>query len=339
MKRTMKLLYIKRNRKEGDGLGKLIPHGLMFHHFHSQKHLKGQGSISAETLDDMIQFVGRENILPAEEWYRRAISGTLKGDLCITFDDNLRCQYDVALPVLNHYGITAFWFVYTSPLQGVLERIEVYRNFRFSHFKNIKEFYQSFNKAVEQSKYQKQVEEALQLFRPEEYLQEFQFYTEEDKVFRYTRDRVLGIKSYNEIMEQMLNHHNVDVEKLRDILWMDKKQIKSLKQNGHVIGLHSHTHPTYMGRLSKQEQEDEYHTNSKILTQVLHEPPLTVSHPCNSYNQETLQILKSLGVQIGFRANMFGSYSSPYEFPREDHSNILKVMENSKNYENYNIHE
>ena len=29
-------------------------------------------------------------------------------DVCITFDDNLKCQYEIALPVLDKYSLKAF---------------------------------------------------------------------------------------------------------------------------------------------------------------------------------------------------------------------------------------
>jgi peptidoglycan/xylan/chitin deacetylase (PgdA/CDA1 family) len=303
----------------------------MFHHFHNERHIKGQGSISAETFDDMLHFVGIDNILPAEEWYRRAVTGELKDtDLCITFDDNLLCQYDVAYPVLKHYGLTAFWFIYTSPLQGELERIEVYRHFRFSLFKDIGDFYKAFHEAVQQSIYHQQVEKTLKGFNPSHYSIEFPFYTEEDRIFRYVRDQVLGPQPYNKIMDQMIEEHNLDIEQLRGQLWMNEAHLKKLDQEGHLIGLHSHTHPTNIGDLPQKEQKYEYEKNAEILTNLLGKKPLTMSHPCNSYNPETLQLLKQLGIKLGFRANMFGSYHSPYEFPREDHANILKQMEEKK---------
>src|SRR6266550_8962669 len=91
------------------------PHGIMFHHFWDErgKHPRGQGAISGDELRAMIQFLGRDRILPAREWMEKAAAGTLReGDLCLTFDDNLRCQWDVARPVLRELGTTAFWFVY-----------------------------------------------------------------------------------------------------------------------------------------------------------------------------------------------------------------------------------
>ncbi len=45
---------------------------------------------------------------------RRASEGSLgDNDLCWTpGHDGLRCQFDIAFPVLRDSGITAFWFVY-----------------------------------------------------------------------------------------------------------------------------------------------------------------------------------------------------------------------------------
>ena len=108
------------------------PHGLMFHYFHNDIHPVGQGSINAETFKLIINSVGkRYNVLSADDFYHRFTSGKLKDyDVCITFDDNLRCQFDIALPVLKEFNLKAFWFIYTSPLNGTFEKLELYRYYQ-----------------------------------------------------------------------------------------------------------------------------------------------------------------------------------------------------------------
>src|ERR1700712_3764530 len=123
-------------------------HGVMFHHFHSSIHPAGQGSISGEELSRLIESIRPERIVPAREFLLRAERQQLHpNDVCLTFDDNLRCQYDVALPVLRRFGLTAFWFVYTSVLQGNSEPLEIYRAFRTVHFASIDDFYAAFFEA------------------------------------------------------------------------------------------------------------------------------------------------------------------------------------------------
>ena len=123
----------------------MIPHGLMFHHFKDDRHKGGQGSISAEVFARLLMSIGLDRILSASEWCSRADEGTLKqDDLCLTFDDSLLCQFDIAVPVLEHFNKTAFWFVYSSVFQGVEEPLEIYRYFRTTHYAHLDDFYDEF---------------------------------------------------------------------------------------------------------------------------------------------------------------------------------------------------
>jgi peptidoglycan/xylan/chitin deacetylase (PgdA/CDA1 family) len=303
------------------------PHGLMFHHFHDERHPPGQGSISAAQLICIVERAGPERILPAREFHHRAMKGRLRPlDLCITFDDNLRCQYDVALPVLEHYGITAFWFAYTSVLQGNIEKLEIYRHFRMTGFSTVEHFYREFFDTVAASPDAQLVHMLLEEFNPRSYLTAFPFYSDMDRRFRFVRDEALGPQRYHRIMDQMLTDAGVDVKVVARNLWLDDRAICSLHGNGHVVGLHSHTHPTRLEHLTEDEQRDEYFQNYAYLSNLLHEGPTTMSHPCNSYNHTTLSILNELGISLGFRSHMSTSAASMLEFSREDHTNLLLAM-------------
>lgn len=311
------------------------PHGIMFHHFHNDRqdagptrHPAGQGSLSAAAFAEMIQFLEPERILPAREWLARALADTLgETDLCLTFDDNLRCQYDVALPVLRDFGLTGFWFVPTSVMQGNFERLEVYRTFRVKHFDHVDDFYEAFFRAVATSDCARQVEEALERVHPSTFLTEFPFYSEADRRFRYVRDEVLGPQRYNRIMDMMIAAMGVELEELARNLWMDADCLRALHADEHVIGLHTHTHPTRLASLNQHGQLREYRDNHTHLLELLGEPPIAVSHPCNSYSADTLAILRQLGIRLGFRANMALAEHSELECPREDHANVRREMQ------------
>ena len=59
-----------------------------------------------------------------------------------------------------------------------------------------------------------------------------------------------------------------------------------------------------------------------------------MSHPCGSYNIDTLEILKELGVELGFKhimtiepeKGMKKINNSFLEIQRQDHANIIKIM-------------
>ena len=75
-----------------------IPHGIMFHHFHGNGHPVVLGSIDASQLADMLGFLGeRSRILGAREGMEKALARRLGQDeICLTFDDSLLCQMEVA---------------------------------------------------------------------------------------------------------------------------------------------------------------------------------------------------------------------------------------------------
>ena len=300
------------------------PHGLMFHYFHDGlKHKSSQGSISKTQFEKILDYVSLERIIPAQEWAQRAEKGLLKkGDICLTFDDGLRCQYDVALPVLRKYGLTAFWFVNSSTLTGEIGYLEAYRRFRNEYFSSMDAFYEAFFSVAIDSAYEATVSRKLENF-PSEYLSEFPFYTKEDRKFRFLRDKVLKPKEYKDVMKILMESKKVNIKDLTKDLWLKTDHLCTMRATGHIIGIHSHSHPTAMADLSYKEQQVEYQKNFKILSNILQEEPFTMSHPCNSYSAETLKILNNLGIRLGFCSNMCKKNYSLLELPREDSALLI----------------
>lgn len=304
------------------------PTGLMFHHFHGQDHPQTQGSISGNTFESILEFISQDHrILKAKDWLDRAKTGSLeRQDVCVTFDDTLACQYDVALPVLEKHDLTGFWFVYTSILEGGLEPLEIFRYFRTTCFETVDQFYERFFELSNEFLLEAYCT-AEYRFEHASYLAHASYYSRNDRWFRYLRDNVLTSKSYRSIVELMMKEKRFSIDVARDKLWLTSSQVKHLSQSDHVVGLHSHTHPTTLAELPFAEQKTEYELNSDSLNALLGCRPNTVSHPCNSYNCQTLEILDSLGVQIGFRANRLSVENrSELEYAREDHANILPLL-------------
>lgn len=306
----------------------MAAHGIMFHHFCDHKnHLRGQGAIDQKEFEKILDFLDDFNILNANKWLEKAANNKLKdNDICITFDDGLRCQYDIALPVLEKRKLTAFWFVYSNIYDGYLGRLEIYRYYRTAFFRDVEEFYKKFFNFLGSSQHEEFVNKGLKNVNIEDHLKEFKFYSYNDKKFRFIRDKILGQDNYFKIMDELIKNDNLDLNKLNSLLWMDECQIQELSLKGHVIGLHSYSHPTELASLSKKEQALEYEKNFYHLSNILRKTPITMSHPCNSYNQHTLQILNNLGVKLGFRSNSQLEIYNKYEFPRVDHSILMKEL-------------
>jgi len=300
----------------------------MFHHFHDENHPPSQGSISSVEFEEMIDWLqARRTILSPDEYLRRLGRGQLKNsDICLSFDDALLCQFEVAIPVLKRRGLQAFFFVYSSLFDGDPDPLEIYRYFRTTYFSSIDDFYEIFFGRIERllgNRFRLSMSEYQKL----NYLNGFSFYTSNDKWFRFLRDQVLTKSEYSSVMNLIMESYNFNVGDICNKLWMCSENLKELDGDGHMIGLHSYSHPTTMHRLLLEEQRTEYFKNYQHLSSVIGKPITSMAHPCGNYNDDTLKVLDELGIEIGFLSNCnVNKIKSKFEIPREDHANILKEM-------------
>jgi peptidoglycan/xylan/chitin deacetylase (PgdA/CDA1 family) len=315
-------------------------HGIMLHHFHDDRiHEKGQGSISKDEFYKLIKFVGKKNILDADIFFDKFTKHKLKNnDVCLTFDDGIKCQIDIALPVLEDLKIKSFFFPYTSIFEGKPDNLEVYRYFRLNYFNDISDFYNHFFSIIEKNldsffdKNKKIINETKL---------KFPFYSTEDVKFRLVRDKLLNKDDYENIMSLMMKIKNFEPKEFYSKLFFSKKDLKELDKLGHIVGLHSHSHPTLIEKLTYNEQKKEYEKSNSIISKITNKLTSNIkcmSHPCGSYNGETLTILKKMNIQLGFKQimsvepekGMSKINNSFLEIARQDHAEIIKRVDYDK---------
>jgi peptidoglycan/xylan/chitin deacetylase (PgdA/CDA1 family) len=301
----------------------------MFHHFHNETHPQGQGSLDTNNFNKMLDWLkSNYNLLSADDYLKKALSSSLeKDDICLSFDDALLCQYEVAFPVLEERNIKAFFFIYSSPLNNQVDYLEIFRFFRTISYETIDEFYADFFSVYKIENFNEFLKEK-EKYNKLDYLSAFEFYSNDDKWFRYIRDQVLTSESYQAIMLKLLEKKDFDMEAATSQLWMTDEHISDLNSKGHILGLHSYNHPMTIQKLSYSEQQLEYKENYDHLKKVIGETKIiTMSHPCGNYNQDTLKVLKDMGIKVGFLSSMAGTkINSLLELPREDQANVAREM-------------
>ena len=311
-------------------------HGIMFHHFHDDGiHTKGQGSISKDDFYKMINFIGRNNILDADIFFEKFKNKKLKeNEVCLTFDDTIKCQIDIALPVLEELKIKSFFFVYTSVFEDKPDNLEVFRYFRMNYFDDVGEFYNNFYKVLDKDlrNFFDNNNEKIQSTKIK-----FPHYSIEDIKFRLVRDMYLTKSQYEEIMFLMMKEKQFNFKEFYPKLLFDSNDLKKLDSLGHLVGPHSHKHPTLLEKLNYDEQKNEYEQCLTAISRILDKPKTEIkymSHPSGSYNKNTLEILKELGIELGFKQimtiepekGMKKINNSFLEIAREDHAEIFKRM-------------
>ena len=306
------------------------PAGIMFHHFHGGIHKKSQGSITQDNLDRIIRSLFNYDIISPQEWLDRCKKTEFIGnEICFTFDDNLKCQFDLAKEVLDSHNIKAFWFVYTSPFEGRLERLEIFRHFRHEHFDDIESFYAAFFRHFSATHPLLFKKFLVSNFKPDYYLKDYHYLTDCDKKFRFIRDEILTQEIYFELMEDLIKHKNLSLLGLSNNLWMTEEDLRNLTGDDHSIGLHTHTHPTKLSSLAPVAQKREFLTNKLKIEQITGVKPKAASFPNNSYSAETLRILKELDVETCFTATPKAINEKQNIFPRYNHITIHNFLEDS----------
>ncbi len=306
----------------------MSPFGVMFHHFHiNEKKKYGQGSINEKEFEKIIIFLKKNfQILAPAKWIHQLRKKKLKKkNICLTFDDALLSQYDIALKVLNKHKLKAFWFIYSSVFHGKLDDFEIQRKFRSIYYKNFEDFFQDFQTYLGKSltfkkktKYKKYFK-SMNKFYP--------IYSKTDIEFRYIRDYVLKKNEYDKILSKMMVKKKTTKKKLSKNLWLTNSHLKKLSNKDHIIGLHAYNHPYKLAELNFNDQQNEINKNYIHLNNLLRKKPISISYPNGSFNNNTLKIVKKLGVICGFTSNMknYREFNSKdLLIKRLDHSFIIK---------------
>lgn len=104
---------------------------------------------------------------------------------------------------------------------------------------------------------------------------------------------------------------------------MDEACWTELRDLGHEIGLHSHTHPTSMAQLPLDVQRRECAANAECIHRATGTRPTTAAHPCGSYTLQTLDILEELGVELAFAVSGGVRHRPHLEIQRMDSTDAL----------------
>lgn len=303
-----------------------MPAGIMFHHFHGDRHAPIQGSIDPNQLSDLIEKMKPRGLLGAQDWLHLLQQDKLPDNaLCLTFDDNLLSQFELALPVLGHHDIEGFWFAYTGPYEGQGRELEMFRCFRNHYFDSINEFYAVFFEFVE-NYLSANERDRLHEFDSATYLIHSEFYSDLDREFRFLRDQILGEARYFDLMKRLMVYHNAEHSDFVSQIWIPPESLKELHNMNHVVGLHSHTHPTSLASMDMQSQHIEFERNSTLLSKFIGATPFVASYPNGSYSSATLDWMRAHQIKLAFRANMALEDYSPLEVNRVDQTDLRRMM-------------
>ena len=84
--------------------------------------------------------------------------------------------------------------------------------------------------------------------------------------------------------------------------FLDAGQLRDLHRRGHIIGSHSHTHPTRMAALTAAQMAEEWRESLARLADILGQPVKVASVPGGYYSRTVARTAAAAGIEVLFNS-------------------------------------
>jgi len=117
-----------------------------------------------------------------------------------------------------------------------------------------------------------------------------------------------GGSSFHTPIAQMLEsfgwrgHFFITTSRIGTPGFLDAAQVRDLHRRGHVIGSHSHSHPTRMAALTPDRMASEWRESLARLAEILGEPVRVASVPGGYYSREVGRTAAAAGIEVLFNS-------------------------------------
>ena len=221
----------------------------------------------------------------------------LKNKNCclITFDDGLRCHYDIVFPILKKQSTPAAFFVNTKPLIKK-KAIFVHKYHLAMAHTNPKELILNFNHFCRDNK----------INLPKLSNKKIKTY------YRYDNSDIAKIKYFinyfltKEKKEEFINpiFKNIYSDEIDFIKkwYINEIQIREMNKEFECIGSHAHSHLP-LSQLSNKESEYEMKLSKSALENIVKKEITYISYPSgnkNAVNRRDADLAKKIGYKYGF---------------------------------------
>lgn len=213
--------------------------------------------------------------------------------ILITFDDGLKEQYDLAMPILNDFDMRAVFFVNSSNIEEAkissVHKIHLLRSIIDS-----KIIISAINKKQTINLSFADKATAQKIYR---------YDSKKDSELKYLLNYKLSFSLKEDIVNELFEKYFSENEILNK-LYMTKNQIKDLASKG-CIGSHSHNHLP-LGLLKREIIEFELKHSKMFLEEMTGEKIEMVAYPYGSNEactEEVATIANKIGYKLGFTVN------------------------------------
>jgi peptidoglycan/xylan/chitin deacetylase (PgdA/CDA1 family) len=223
--------------------------------------------VTTEALAKQIELLSRDYELVSRDELVAAVTGDadLPDRACVlTFDDGLRCQYELALPALEQLGAPAIFFV---PGRPIAERrvLEVHK-------------LHALRERLADEELRARLPDGLPEVSTDEAQAHYRYDTPEAAALKFLLNIRLPAGRRRELVDSLFATEFPDESAVADELYMDGDQVAELEREHHAVGAHSYAHQP-LATLSNGDLEDDLERVTLLLEEIMGSRPRAFSYP------------------------------------------------------------
>lgn len=296
----------------------------MYHYTRDLKHsrypeIKG---LDVKLFREQIAFMKSNFNIVTMEQVLEAISTKEKlpeKALLLTFDDGYADNYNVAMPILEEYGVQGSFFIpgKTFTTHQLLDVNKIHYVLASANIYNLVE---DLKKEMDYYRGQEfQYAPTEELFA--KYAVASRFDIKETVFVKQMLQTVLPEKLRNIISSKLFAKYvGVTEEQLAYELYMSKEQIKTMKRHGMFIGIHGYDH-YWLGNLPVEQMENDISLALDALDEFVDRKQWVMNYPYGNYNKDVLVYISKQGACLGLTTEVRLAdidKDNPLELPRLD---------------------
>jgi len=253
--------------------------------------------------------------------------------LLLTFDDGYADNYNVAMPILEEYGVQGSFFIpgKTFTTHQLLDVNKIHYVLASANIYNLLE---DLKKEMDYYRGQEfQYAPTEELFA--KYAVASRFDIKETVFVKQMLQTVLPERLRNIISSKLFAKYvGVTEEQLAYELYMSKEQIRTMKRHGMFIGIHGYDH-YWLGNLPVEQMENDISLALDALDEFVDRKQWVMNYPYGNYNKDVIAYISKQGACLGLTTEVRLAdidKDNPLELPRLDCNDFPPKSDNYLKY-------
>lgn len=255
--------------------------------------------------------------------------------LLLTFDDGYIDNYEVAMPLLKEYGIEGSFFIPAKTFkENKLLDVNKIHFILASSFDRKDEIVNDLNALLDK-------------YRTNDYATNQELYREYAVANRFDDKDTIYVKRVlqtaipenkrNIIASELFAKYvGIPEDEFARSLYMNKEQIRSMKENGMFIGIHGYDH-YWLGDLAEEDMKNDIDKSLEAMKEFIDFDNWVMNYPYGSYNENVIEYIKTRGCKLALTTDVRIvdiNKDNRFKLPRLDCNDFPPKSENYLKYNN-----